>query len=117
MPNWKKIIYISIALLVLANAFLLLKRYNEKQLTFITPVAVGSVADNEHTASGKETLFVFVKPECSSCALYKDSLITLFNKYKNHVQFIGLCNPKYWDEKYLKSFGFKFIEVDNNLRK
>ncbi len=51
------------------------------------------------------------------CLLYKDSISSLYEKYNTDVQFVGLCNPKYWNSTYLKSFKFEFNEVNNEFRK
>ena len=72
---------------------------------------------NDYADSDKEVMFVFIKPHCSGCALYKDSIVDLYKKFGHKINFIGLCNPQYWDNEYLKQFGFKFVEADNELRK
>jgi thiol-disulfide isomerase/thioredoxin len=104
-------------ILGLINAFIFIKRSNTKELFFEKPVSIGSIVESKSTGNNKEILFIFIRPRCHICEFYKDSIALLYNKYNKDIQFLGLCNPKFWDENYLKSYNFEFIKVDVELRR
>jgi len=112
----KIIIGISILILILINVALLIKKNQEVDKGFDVPVSIGTTLNYEWTNSKKEILFVFIKPKCGTCALYKDSINALFDKYNSIIQFKGLCNPKNWDEEYFKTYNFHFITINSEIR-
>lgn len=111
-------IFIAICLFILlaVNVFLL---YNRKKVTdkrFASPVSIGTALNYVWTKNGKEICFVFVKPTCATCALFKDSINNLSDKYSNVLQFTGLYNPKYYDAEYFKTYRFRSYPINSEMR-
>ena len=106
----KKVFLISICILVLVNAIIFILKPKNENIKFDHPVTVGSIIKNKWSKSEKEVLFIIIKPQCHNCALYKDSICRLYDKYQDNIQFIGICNPKAWDKNFIAVFNFEFIE-------
>lgn len=112
----KRVIYSIIIVLIITNVIIFTIRYYNKEPRFNMPISVGSTVNNAFTDINKEVMFVFIKPKCAICLKYHDSINLVNNKFKSKVRIIGICNPKYWDENFIKSYNFRIIEVNNDLR-
>jgi len=113
----KKVFIITICILVLINAIIFILKPKNENIKFDNPVSVGSMIKNKWSKSDKEVLFIIIKPQCHNCALYRDSICKLHEKYKTNIQFIGICNPKAWDTNFLNAFNFEFLENTKDLIK
>ena len=118
MKLFKNKIFIGILIifLIVINVILIYKKNKGLEKGFDEPVTIGTTVNNEWMMSNKEILFFFVKPQCGTCALYKDSINALFDKYNSVVQFNVLYNPKNWDEDYFKTLNFKSIPINSEIR-
>jgi thioredoxin-related protein len=112
----KLLISITLLILLAVNILLLSNRKKAVDNTFSTPVPIGTVVNYNWATSDKEIIFVFVKPTCATCALYKDSLNSLFDKYSAVLHFNGLYNPKYWEPDYFKTFKFQSLPINSEIR-
>ncbi len=63
MFRHRKLLILFFCSLVLINVILITRRKGNEQLTFNTPVTVGTFVNNVLTESNKETMFVFIKPK------------------------------------------------------
>jgi len=119
--NQNRIIYrIALWLLfgiITINLLVLTIRFSDKQSRFSEPVPLNTKINYDWAKSQKEILFIFLKPTCPMCTPYIDSLNDLHNKYGNKIEFIGLCNPKYWNADYIAKFNFRFMKINTEMRK
>lgn len=115
----KKFYFISFILVtvIFVNLYFLYKNYQLRTLTFTHPVTEGSILKNSVLKSSKELLIVFLKPDCSSCSFFEEHIKHLYSTYNGNLDFLGLCNSKYWNAEYINGFEFEFKKVDNELRK
>lgn len=112
----KSIITLFFVAIIAINGVLLYKKHKGADRGFDSPVPIGTTLNYDWTKSNREALFLFIKPTCGTCALYKDSINGLFDKYNKVLQFNGVYNPKYWDMAYFKSFRFNSIPINSEIR-
>jgi hypothetical protein len=113
----KKIAGIFLIILVVINVVLLYNRKNGTENGFDAPVPVGTTLNYQWIRSDKEIMFVFIKPKCGTCAIYKDSINDLFDKYGKVLQFKVLYNPSVRDSLYFGSFRFPSEPINPEMRK
>ncbi|MFZ4523009.1 MAG: hypothetical protein ACOYNC_14965 [Bacteroidales bacterium] len=112
IPSQKKIFISLIGIVVLVNIILLIVRYRNDASMFDTPLQEGAVINGNLVDSDKEILFILIKPKCPTCVEYHDSIISLYQKYKSDIQFIGLCREKFWNATFIAEYHFPFIKAD-----
>ncbi|MEI7491345.1 MAG: hypothetical protein WCK92_08100 [Bacteroidota bacterium] len=115
--NVKYTIAVIICILLIFNIILLINRYSSNPTISFEPLRAGENLNYPFKKSKKYLLLIFVKPKCGSCIQYSDSIENLYKNYKQSIDFIGLCMPKFWNTEILNSYGFPFMEADLPLCK
>ncbi|MFZ4522053.1 MAG: hypothetical protein ACOYNC_10120 [Bacteroidales bacterium] len=113
----RTVFFLLIGIILIVNVILLIVRYQNDTSMFNTPLKEGTSINGKYLDSDKEILFILIKPKCPTCLQYQDSINSLYQKYINHLQFVGLCRVKFWDTAYLTKYHFPMIKADLNTGK